>query len=578
MVTHKRHRRFICQFIYALALFAVAPSAFAATLSLSPSTGVYAAGQTFTANVLVNTGGTNINAAEGTLNFKPTELSVLGVSKGSIFNLWTSEPSFSNTAGTISFSGGSPTGYNGSGGSVISVTFKAKAAGNPKVNFGNGSVLAADGRGTNVLTGMNGASYTISAQTTTPQAETIIEYVAPANTPGAPQVTSSTHADQAQWYKASVAKLSWSIPSGVTAVRTLLDSKNGSIPTKVYDTPIRDITLDDLAQGVQYFHVQFKNADGWGKITHYRLAVDSVAPTLLDVSVPEGADLSNPLLVLNVKSEDATSPVRTFKVQIDGAEPFDYTDEHGSSTLPLPSLLPGYHTVVIEAFDAAGNSIIDSLSFTILAFDKPVFTDVPTTINEGVIPVFKGTTRVNADVAVTMVRLGTEPVTVTVKSDAQGTFIFIPDAKLSEGVYELTARATDAYGAQSDVSDPVRVAVEKPGFIRIGSFLVSVLSVLVPLMLLLGFMVLAALYFFRKVRTVKIGVAREAHEAEAILNREFITLQQSLVRAADTLKAGRKTGKLTKVETDFLDSFAAALHTAQKTIVKEIVDVEDIVD
>ena len=215
-------------------------STYAATLSVSPNTGVYTAGQTFSARVVVNTGSDSINAADGTLSFNPKEITVVSISKGSIFSLWTAEPSFSNSAGTITFSGGSPSGYKGSGGTIITITFRAAAAGSPKVSFSSGSVLAADGRGTNVLTSMNGGSFTIAAAGagTAPEPE-VIEYVAPANTPAAPAVESSTHADQELWYNQKTAELTWSLPSDVTAVRTLLDENSGSIPTRVYDTPIR---------------------------------------------------------------------------------------------------------------------------------------------------------------------------------------------------------------------------------------------------------------------------------------------------------------------------------------------------
>jgi len=84
----------------------------AATLRLSPDTGVYTSGGTFIARVLINTTGKPVNAAEGKLTFNPLELSVVSVSRnGSIFGLWTQEPSFSNSSGVISFGGGSPNGY-----------------------------------------------------------------------------------------------------------------------------------------------------------------------------------------------------------------------------------------------------------------------------------------------------------------------------------------------------------------------------------------------------------------------------------------------------------------------------------
>ncbi len=579
-VTHTRLTlllRFFVQVVFlAIAIF-WGNSALAATLSLSPSTGVYAVGQTFTASVVVNTAGASINAAEGTLSFRPTELAVVSVSKGSVFNLWTSEPSFSNSAGTVSFSGGTPAGYRGGAGTVVSVTFRTLAAGSPRVSFSNGAVLAADGRGTNVLTGMNGGSYTVSAQTTSPAPETIIEYVAPANTPGAPSVSSVTHPDQTLWYQAKTAELSWTLPAGVTQVRTLLDDRATSVPTRVYETPISSITLNDLSEGVQYFHIQFRNADGWGRVTHYRLAVDSVAPSRFNLSLSEGADLSNPEQKLAVDIEDASSPVTTFKVQIDGGQPVDIRLNEEDNTLTLPKLEPGYHTVIVEAFDAAGNSVIDSLSFTILAFDKPEFTDVPTRINSGVIPVFEGVTRPNAEVIISLTLLGNEPQETSVTSDENGVFRFIPSSRLSEGVYELTARALDQYGAQSEVSQPARFIVEQPGFIKIGSFLVSVLSVIVPLIVLTGFMIFAALFMYRRLRTVRVGVAREAGEAIDILEREFAAVRSTLAAQADALKHGRKTNKLTKAESELVAELEHALEVARTKIVKEIADVEDIV-
>jgi hypothetical protein len=184
-------------------LIAPAPLLYASTLSLSPATGVYTTGSTFSVRVVVNTKGAPINAADGTLTFNPKELQVVSVSRtSSIFNLWTTEPTFSNAAGTITFSGGSPTGYTGGSGTVMSVTFRTLGAGSPRVSLSSGSVLAADGRGTNVLTSMGSGAYTVSAVSENPEPEVIIEFVPPANTPAAPKISSDTHGNPDGWSKA----------------------------------------------------------------------------------------------------------------------------------------------------------------------------------------------------------------------------------------------------------------------------------------------------------------------------------------------------------------------------------------
>ena len=72
-----------------------------ATLSLTPASGSYAAGGTFTVSVALDSGGgVGVNAADGTITFDSTMLAVQSISKdSSVFNLWTSDPSFSNAAG-----------------------------------------------------------------------------------------------------------------------------------------------------------------------------------------------------------------------------------------------------------------------------------------------------------------------------------------------------------------------------------------------------------------------------------------------------------------------------------------------
>ncbi len=556
--------------------FAFAQTSLAASLSLTPATGVYTSGAAFTVNVQVDTQGKPINAAEGTISYNPRELSVVSVNRASsIFNLWVTEPTFSNAAGTINFSGGSPSGYTGGRGTIMSVTFRSVGAGSSRVSFTNGSVLANDGKGTNVLTSMNGGNFTIQAASAAPEPEAI-EYIAPANTPAAPVVNSSTHGDSSKWYTANTAELSWSLPTGVTAVRTLLNENPTSVPTRVYSDPIRSITLEDLPQGESYFHIQFQNADGWGKVNHFRLAVDSENPSAVKISHPEGADLANPVQTLLVDVTDETSNVERLLIKIDSAEPFEVLRQSATATIELPPLEPGYHSVIIEAFDQAGNSTIGTYSFTILSFDRPIFTDYPSQINEEVIPVIKGLTRPNATVEVFVRRVGGEPTAYSVQSDTAGVFTFIPEGSFSTGVYELSAQATDEYGAQSELSDVVRIAVQQPGYLQIGSFIVSVLSVIIPLVLLVAFLIMGTWYLFAYMRRFRRKVGIESAEALEILHREFSSLQRVLRTQESEMQKSRKTNKLTQAEAQMIEVLDKELQASQRKVEKEIQDVSEL--
>jgi hypothetical protein len=574
-LVHSNKFRKLLVFLFISLGFFVAEAAEAATLSVSPGTGVYTSGTTFTARIVVNSAGASINAAEGTLSFNPNELSVVSVNRSSsIFNLWVTEPTFSNGAGTISFSGGVPSGYTGSAGTVMSVTFRAKGSGASKVNFTSGSVLANDGRGTNVLNGMSGGTFTIQAPSTTPVAEeVVVEYVAPANTPGTPSVSSPNFSDPTKWYNSKSASLNWNLPGDVVAVRTLLDTRATAVPTKVYDSPIKSLELSDLPEGVNYFHVQFKNKDGWGKVAHYRLAVDSEKPSEIKISEPENADKNNPEKQLQVEVTDKTSKVLRFKLQVDNGEAFEVTRATATGTVKLPVMGPGYHSIIIEAFDEAGNSIIGNYSLSVESFEKPTFTEYPTEINEQVIPVIKGKTRLNATVEIVLTKVGAEPAVYKVMSDSEGNFTFIPEGRFSTGVYELKARATDQYGAQSLDSDTVRIAVQQPGFIRIGSALVSYLSVIIPLIILLAAAVAGSWYLVTYLRSFRRKLKKESNEALDILHREFTWLQEELRRQEAILLDSRKTKKLSKSESDMIEVFDKALQQSQKNVEKEIIDV-----
>jgi len=568
-------------FVFCILLFQ-GVSAEAATLRISPDTGVYSVGNVFTVSVLVNTQSKSINAADGQLRFNPSELQVVSATRGgSIFNLWTEEPAFSNAAGTVSFGGGSPSGYTGAVGNIITVTFRALNAGTPRITFTSGSVLAADGMGTNILTSMTGGTYTVSAQVATPQPE----YVAPANTPAAPTITSSTHPNQNVWYKEKTITLSWSLPSDITAVRMLLDSSPSTIPTNVYDERISSRTIDDLDEGISYFHLQFRNADGWGRVSHYKIAIDTQPPKDFKIQVLDEEDIPGTVILFDFED---VSPVVEYRIQIDGGDPFIFKDTENTRTYVFDSLSPGYHTVVAEAFDSAGNSSTASLTFFVEAFEKPVFTEYPTRINTEVIPAIHGLTRPNAHVAIEIRRANDNSVVrgtpasefgdrFTLSSNAEGKFIYIPDSRLEVGVYEIYARAKDSHGKVSEWSDPIRIIVEVPGYIALGTKVISFFSILIPLLALVLLGIFGGWYTWFRFKRWRKKIRKETTEAEDSLTLEFNQIVVNLDTKVSELSKSRK-GKLTKAEQALIEQIRLDLKEAQAKIRSEIEDIEEVIN
>jgi hypothetical protein len=162
---------------FALALLAcLAPGRVSAdTLLLTPSSGTYTEGQTFSVRVMVTSQAQAVNAVSATLSFPADKLQIVSVSKiGSILNLWVEEPAYSNAKGTLSLEGVVPNpGFTGANGPVLTINFRVIALGTASLSFPSGSLLANDGYGTNILRNRGTASYTLSPKAeATPAAPT----------------------------------------------------------------------------------------------------------------------------------------------------------------------------------------------------------------------------------------------------------------------------------------------------------------------------------------------------------------------------------------------------------------------
>jgi len=353
----------------------VIPSAQAqnASLYLLPSTGNYTIGSTFSVEVKVSAG-IPINAAEGSLVFNTEELNVVNISKsGTIFTLWTTEPTFSNSAGTIEFAGGTPTSFAGAAGTLVTITFKTKIGSITNVNFISGAVLAADGKGTNILARMSGGTYTLKPGIITPPAEE--EYVPPPTPTGiplAPIVSSPTHPDPEKWYSNNNSEFTWKLPSDATEVSLLLQKNPTADPGPISDGKIESKKYEDVENGTWYFHIKFKNQYGWGKITHRKVLIDTISPKSFEIEIKR-KDVLDPQPIFLFGTTDDTSGVEYYEIKIDEEEPEVVSagiEEISYQILPQSS---GKHLVGVNAFDRAGNFSLATAEFEVLIPATPAF-------------------------------------------------------------------------------------------------------------------------------------------------------------------------------------------------------------
>ena len=331
----------------------------AATLGVSPTAGSFAVGSTFSVTLIGATDATALNAVSGTLSFPQNTLEVINVSKAqSMISLWVKDPAFSNAVGTVQFEGVVPNpGYTGTDGRILVITFKVKSTGSATLSYTSGSILANDGDGTEILTSKSGATYTLTPAVTTKETPATTTGVKPTDGTGElPQVTSATHPPDT-WSHLTDGTFRFVVPSTVTALRLLADEKPTTIPTVTYVPPITTRDIKDLPEGISYLHVQYKTAAGWGEVLHYKLQIDTTAPTTFTIKEVTPS-------VFTFESKDALSGILRYDIQIDGGATITFTDD-GNHTFIAPTQTPGAHQLLVQAIDAAGNITPSSLAFTV---------------------------------------------------------------------------------------------------------------------------------------------------------------------------------------------------------------------
>lgn len=338
--------------LIAFFVFSWGNSAFAAeaTLSLSPGDGSFNMGDTFSVKVMAESSGEAMNAAEVKLGFDKNVLQVVSVSKdGSAFSLWTVEPTFSNSEGTIEFGGGNPKPIT-SKVALVTISFKSLKTGNTKVDFVSGSVLAADGKGTDILSQRVPGTYEIK-----PKPAASLPPTTGSTTPPLPVIESSTHPEIGVWYNVKKIKFTWAMPIGVLSVRSAFDDQPETSPLDLEPPATTSKEIEASQDGTWYLHLQFKNKDVWGPVAHRKVMIDTASPKDFEVSVEPGFDATS-LPSLKIKAADELSGIRNYEITIGNNSPVVIKQEDLKDDLyPVPEMDDGKYPVTVRVFDNAGN-------------------------------------------------------------------------------------------------------------------------------------------------------------------------------------------------------------------------------
>ena len=574
-----------CLFVSVFVWFGVLSGvAQAATLYFSPSSGTHAIGASFTVSVYVSSADQAMNAASGVISFPSDKLEVTSLSKsGSIFSLWVQEPVFSNNAGVINFEGIilNP-GFRGSGGKIMTINFKVKSAGQAGLNFSSGSCLANDGAGTNILSGMGSGNYTLGPAVTVP-APLPEKKITPSPTPTmptvgvlfVPQVFSSTHPDSNKWYNNKNPQFSWTLPFGVNGVSFYFSQSPTSNPGPVPDGLFASKSYENISDGIWYFHIKMRNSAGWGPITHFKIQIDTEPPEPFAIKFIDGNETENPRPTVVFYTTDSLSGVNYYKIKIGEGNFFLVAPEvvkNNPYTLPLQN--PGKRNILIQAFDKAENYSIATEEFTIKPLQAPIFTEYPKELQSGEILKVSGESKYpNSQITIWLQREKDDPKIFTVKSDRNGKFIFTADERLSDGIYQLWAEVVDARGAKSLLSEKITIVVAKPAIFRIGTWMISFLAVVVPLIALIILLLFILWYTWHKFSQMRKRLRKEVREAESALHKAFDSLKENVRKQIKMLEKTHTKRQLTEEEERIVKQLKRDLDDAKKFVKKEIEDI-----
>lgn len=349
--------------IFVLGLLLLPGRSYAADLNFSPAAGSVAVGDTVSIKITLDPSGDSVNAADGTISFDSSMLAVSSITKdGSAFSLWTADPTYSNSAGTISFSGGTPTAFSSSK-TILTIVFKGKAKGTAVLSVTKGSVLAADGKGTDVY--KNGGSATVEVSDAAP-VDTLdtgdntdnVDASGDGATPIAPIISSLTNPKPANWYSTTTAVLSWLLPPDVTSVRVMLSDTPSTTPATKNTIPggaTSTQTVTGLKEGVSYYLVQFKNDAGWGLVGSFTLQIDLTPPSAFSVALQQSGSDGGPSK-LAFKTDDALSGLDHYEIILGTSSPLTVlAKDVADGTYPVPPQPGGQQHITLKAFDKAGN-------------------------------------------------------------------------------------------------------------------------------------------------------------------------------------------------------------------------------
>lgn len=569
--------------------FAFIGQTHAAVLSAVPETRAVALGESVSVDVKINTEDVSINATQATVHFPSNILELVEADNSvSVFNFWVEDPLISNEDGTLKFIGGTTKGVSGNALQVIKMKFKAVSSGTAEISINDAVITANDGRGTNVLSSIEGTSIVVSPEIVAPTPATPVlppeqapveqpqiierEPVPAVGLPVQPKLRVPLYPDESKWYNhVGEVIVFWEVPDDVIRIATAIDQNPKTSPENIETQLFTGKSFGQLEEGVWYAHVQFKNNIGWGPETHYKISIDTVPPVSFEVGIDNEVS-DNPAPKISFETFDSLSGISRALIYVDNQEPI----ESKETSLTLPLQPPGKKLLKVRIFDLAGNSVEDDLEFEILPLPTPVIEFITKSVPRDE-PIFiSGTAISGAFIDLRVYGKAGQVLKETAQSDNLGKWgLSLKEPLLIEN-YTVTATARDERGALSFPSAPEQFKVRPRTVLSVGPIDLGYFEIFIMIIL----MAVAAIGFYgwyylgikKKREAYAIIVARDVEKMHNLLEDNLNKLESNIKSLEKFINPISKAIDPTMKEESliFIDKMKTVLGKIKKYVKKEV--------
>ena len=312
-------------------------TAHAATLSASSAVQATYEGDTMTVAYTIDTnadgGQSPVNVVDASIGYDAALLSVDGVhTGGSAFVFWPT-PAVVVSPGVIHAIGAIPVGIRGNAVPFLSVTYRARSAGQASTGIIGGTAYVADGTGAaSALSGSGLAFAVLPAQSKRDA------------------ISSSTNPDQSRWYQGRTVRIDFPVKDGESYSYSF-SSNEDIVPGQEAHQTAGSVRYDNVPDGTYYFRLASKVPGGmWQESGVFVVHIDGTVPQFSAAAVQDVSDAGVHGL-LSFAAIDKASGIARYRAR---AGYFGWPhDAQPASVISRPIV---GSIVYLTAIDAAGNT------------------------------------------------------------------------------------------------------------------------------------------------------------------------------------------------------------------------------